>query len=1166
MWFRANQVTATSGSKIVVVNSGEDVGVVSANDGLIVGTFLPVEIKSAYANANGDQIIELLYEWSDSTQTTVPAKVIPTAGDFVAATAALRNATENTRDNYKTMDDWGSLDADTDIGYGKGIVEFTGADNVKHQARSMQKMDEDVDEAIDELIGTKDSVFAMTKADFFALAEKRIRDNAGSGNAEWGHSSNGFSSGRVDVNNGITCADSASSGWVDKFSIGYTGNDDVSRSVSPLVNVNGIQHTMSLVNESVITVAAGTRINGIQFPPAPDGTKSYDSATGIVTQHASAAEAFEGIMFNGNMRNGVSNWRAVVAPSTLTASNGVLTLDTNTNAGNIYIRHDSHPSAEVGKQYVLEFEITDCSDFSRLGYASCLGVPLGDVKQLGKHSRLITAVDTDEFQLGCYGSSFDWVLSIKNVSLLPVTEKVITSRQDYVFMESWHEKISDKDVVYPLGNVQYGASSYEGISLLTRDDGYTRFGEWDDNTTGNYAVWDDLSFAEKDVFLSDPNNNIYKDGDDLIQVRYRVRVVEGLGDEWAKVDADVKAPWMGYSDSKRVRVQGMLTSNASFSPSASVAYNGTDNATYHPDIDAIGAYGNNGSGFSHNGLCFAIPIALVQRRNQGAFSPEFNPNGCAAFTASNGNTISRSWQHENVIGSGKVTSALSCFNFGNTAGDAASFTGFIGSITTNAQAGRSDEKFFNAIYASDVEDLRMSSRRVPVAEIREQYKRKAIAGEIRGFEGVPFTLSVDVGVVSNSQITGGRILVYTDAGDIFGGRATDGYVDLVGAYLINKADNSLRKVINVQYSTASDNISIRLEGDDPWSFDSYFIGGFPQTHKQANPTWTDIIGDPANIADTFPNGVEGQWIAQVPDGTYQYKDFPLNRKCMEDTITNSPATSNNGDTWVAGSSGADVNLNRFNSTGVVAPSTIRLISYETQAHFTEDDVNSVVLDLGGVFATSDSNATQENQYRGVILHSSLTGNVGTVGGYIKGAINNKTLTSYGSFESNKLSGTRVNYAPTHTTIDLDGGSSNAAVKTLDYLSEDNGVGKLCYAYKEMVYDGGAYKNQDFIFVDGDTAYPFVAGTIYNIGSTSGRVAWHCDITVTIAFSLLYIKGDGAFNSSGSQWFTLWNGNGWGDDNQFQIADNQESFTDDNGNTGLRGTASFKTQYFIDKSN
>ena len=44
-------------------------------------------------------------------------------------------------------------------------------------------------------------------------------------------------------------------------------------------------------------------------------------------------------------------------------------------------------------------------------------------------------------------------------------------------------------------------------------------------------------------------------------------------------------------------------------------------------------------------------------------------------------------------------------------------------------------------------------------------------------------------------------------------------------------------------------------------------------------------------------------------------------------------------------------------------------------------------------------------------------------------------------------------------------------------------------------------------------------------------------------------------------FELWDGNGWGDNNQFEITDNQATQTDDNGNTVKYGTASFNTQYF-----
>ena len=36
---------------------------------------------------------------------------------------------------------------------------------------------------------------------------------------------------------------------------------------------------------------------------------------------------------------------------------------------------------------------------------------------------------------------------------------------------------------------------------------------------------------------------------------------------------------------------------------------------------------------------------------------------------------------------------------------------------------------------------------------------------------------------------------------------------------------------------------------------------------------------------------------------------------------------------------------------------------------------------------------------------------------------------------------------------------------------------------------------------------------------------------------------------------------WGDNNQFEITNNQSTLTDDNGNTVKYGTASFNTQYF-----
>ena len=62
-----------------------------------------------------------------------------------------------------------------------------------------------------------------------------------------------------------------------------------------------------------------------------------------------------------------------------------------------------------------------------------------------------------------------------------------------------------------------------------------------------------------------------------------------------------------------------------------------------------------------------------------------------------------------------------------------------------------------------------------------------------------------------------------------------------------------------------------------------------QTHQQDEPTWTDIIGDPANIAATFPNGVEGKWIPIIPDGV---TPFILNKRIDGSTAAMSLTVDN----------------------------------------------------------------------------------------------------------------------------------------------------------------------------------------------------------------------------------------------------------------------------------
>ncbi len=1016
-----------------------------------------------------------------------------------------------------------------------------------------------------QVYGVDSTVVAMTKQEFFALAEKRIRDNAGSGFAEWGKHSN--VAGFPNVNEGIW--QQATDGNPNTLCMGRSGvnGTGVSRAEYPIVMVNGVHHRVTHINKP-------SDYNRIKFPPAPDGTKTYDSATGVVTQHASAAEAFEGVLSNGDFRNGDDgSW---IKGGNAVVNVGYALLDRK--LGNISTINQN-TNVPDGEKYRVRLTITNVFGSNN----SHIVVRLGNAGGSTPETRIDLYIDLNEtvnvdvlLEQNPAGSqlpyieaiTYDTQFEIRSVSVMPEDEDVITSRQDYVFLESWYEKIADKGEVYPLGNVQYGAADYNGITLSTRDDGYTRFGEWDSETTGKYAVWDDLSFEEKAIFLSDPENNIYQDGDDLIQVRYRIRVVEGLGDKWERVTTekeDLGSLW--YQDSsdgdayKIVAAKGQQVSITSefVSTNNDGVFRMTKASQRHGYGEVtkghFSAYKNTAPYLEsgHNGLCFAVPIALVQRRNKGAYDPELNPLGCRKWNRDD-DVTSTSW-YDGDSTRPLASSIQDCF-FNSTFSNPVvagyrSDTGYIGKGT------RPDGKFYDAIYASDVKDLRMSSRRRPVSEIREEAKRKAIAGEIRGFEPVPVAKTFITNRTSESSgVTGAKFKI----------AEVDGFTGLTPTdtpatgYGIRTDTGEAHKITLIEITATHVYVTMPTAGKAETYVWNIVVSYYDNDHKQANPTWTDIIGDPANIAATFPNGVEGQWIPIVPTGSnVRYNQAKLNRKKVDGTTQPRLYTDDNGGSWLTASIATSETTNAPLATSFLPVARVELWQYETQAHFVSDDVNSEVFDLGGVQVSNAAEASLGN-----ILTSNLTGNVATSSGY---RVQQAPLTmSYVSPIIGKLFQSSGAYRIEHTNISLD--SSSNAVKTLDYLSSNNGAAKLCYAYKEMIYDDGANNAGDFTVVDGTVTSAYAQGETYRIITGAGNVV---KTFMQSSRSLRYtdyteLSNGDVTDSSGTIFFVGWDGNGWGDDNQFQIVDNQDSFTDDNGNVGVRGTASFDTQYFIDGSN
>jgi hypothetical protein len=1053
----AASATATNGSVTITVFG--NVSTINAFEGTIVhiGDFTPVEAVSGTGVnlATGESTITLREPWPEVTTTARLiafnaieglGQAIQRARDIVTNTAAIEalagfgfvektgatsyQTTTVTAAGKALLDDATNVNQRTTLGLGTAATGDTTTGPTDTTTGRLLKVG---DLGLGSQLGTSaftnaDEVYlrsqTMTKAESDALAALNIEKDAGSGFSQWGKQRNGGTF--TPVNNGMT----ANFAIPNILRLGYDFNVGVSRTQYSIVNVNGVAARISSTDVS------SEALSQLTFPPAPDGTKTYDSSNGAVVQHATSAAAF---------------------------------------------------SAETA------------------------------------------------------------------------TNKVIISRQDFTFLESLHEVISDKDVVYPLGNVQYGVSTWEGITLSNTlvAQGYSAFGEWDTVTKGYGVTWSTLTLAQKLLFVQDKENNIYLDGDDYVQIRYRIRVIEGLGDTWLNAKANGSNNAFRYDSTNHVIAQGK-----SIVPVTLVTF--VNNFRYTSNgSKTIGAYslGTNGTAsdvttIAHRGLCFAIPIALVQRRNEGAYHPFYNSNGTRRLNTTTSNAQGEPW-YSGIAR--PITSTEQCFNIvdasTSTESGAAQQSGYIGLLS-----GRSDDKFYDAIYASDVEDNRMSTEDLPYSEIRKRHKRDSISGEVRGFEGVPFT---DTFVSNKTSTNTGLSTIIVLVSDVLGYTAYSGStIKVLGKALNNTTGktytlNAISSDGNKLYINTVESIS-HLTGQS-WSL----CLGRLSTHKQANPTWTDIVGTPVNIAATFPNGVEGQWIPILPDGTT--KEFFLNRKSS--TPSGQLAleeSTNNGSSWTAANTVSFDTTRNSRATGHLTTSVV-LYHYETQAHFTQVALNSKVLDLGGVMASNGIyNSTA------VILNSSLIGKVNKNPSTAK-------FISQVPLNSNTLSGglffASVDYAPEHNTLGLGFSNNSPACKTLDYLSSLNGVATLNYAYKEMVYDDSLDGANEFIQVTtaNQGSLSPVAGNYYkvdpNVSSALAGLTLYSEITSGGLFNdfAWVILSDGRIgrdNTSGSVYFTVWDGNGFGDNNKFEIIDNQGTLTDDNGKPALYGSALFYTQYFI----
>ena len=282
----------------------------------------------------------------------------------------------------------------------------------------------------------------------------------------------------------------------------------------------------------------------------------------------------------------------------------------------------------------------------------------------------------------------------------------------------------------------------------------------------------------------------------------------------------------------------------------------------------------------------AVGIALVQRLNQGAYHPVYNAQGTAEIVVLGGSTGTSS--------NGRKWYDIDVTPMTSTA---ECFLYNMVTSTTNGSIGgtdshRSDQyEFHDAIYAGLVEDLRLNANKLDLNKLLEDSKRSDVAGTTRGKSKVPFTkVFISVGAVETG-------------------------------YTIVNQDNPNAVVAQKELSAEYNSLPC-----------------------------VDIIGVPANIQATFPDGVIGSWVSTIPDNATRY--FDMTRKSFSTGFVNSvEQTLDNGVTWTGYTTlYIDPITNQADFNGIGTAEGVSLVHYESLSDFTESSANSKVLgQVGDVY-------------------------------------------------------------------------------------------------------------------------------------------------------------------------------------------------------------------------
>ncbi|MEL4294026.1 hypothetical protein [Shewanella xiamenensis] len=631
----------------------------------------------------------------------------------------------------------------------------------------------------------------------------------------------------------------------------------------------------------------------------------------------------------------------------------------------------------------------------------------------------------------------------------PTNVEVVTDRVDMWGFEAWLEEVNTTNpYIYPNGLIQSQATTMDGIATSASARPVTYYAVFDGDTgsKGKGLNYFALSDVNKKKVLANPKNNLYYlDDGRLVQWRLRQRTIAGAGNgDWVSVSPVTDSSSVRFSANNDVIPQGILNTTsgrqatqyfyASKNPPSSVA-----DSRFIGDTGVYQIRPSSAELCGINGQCYFLVCGTVNRLNQGAYHPSFNPSGSKTFWRDSGGASGQWYLVPTVPSTARCFDMSKSWNSADNAGYPRPDSGNIGAL---AGSGRPDGRYYDAIYADGqggvCRDMRYSAYGINSVDFAEADQRVK-NGTYRGFEKLIFSrvTATQNSVPNNSTINfASAVPSWVKVGDTV--ISVSGVRSKIGSMSANSIFTLTNNGVMV-------NEPIVIESELPYSVGGSFLQ-------------TDVIGNPANILATpaLANGWQGSWIPVIPDGTS--KIFTSTRKLVSSNYISRVYTNNNGVSYVNGTTHANFSTILNGYTFAEPTTLVHILQYQAFARQTENAVNAEVYGVsagvGNVFLTD----WYTKDY-GALLAETLINKILTSNSNSKGCMVNRSvaLIDTGVLTSRRIFETGVYGYPVHVTLNLTTpANSSPAFKALNYNVNINQQAFIQYAYTELKHNGSSW--------------------------------------------------------------------------------------------------------------